>query len=166
MADIMTIPEQTPTTMALVPATDAAGRTSSYFSCKNAAKVYAVFYITQGNAATVACDVLQASAVAGTGAKAIAGTCRLWSTADVATASTAMPSRVATDAAAFTTSAAVANKVVIVEIDSAVNLDIAGGFDCIALRTGASNVANLTAAAITFVAPRFAQRNFPTPRLD
>ena len=165
MADLMTIPEQTPTTMALVPATDAAGRTSSYFSLKNSAKAYAVFYITQGNAATIACDVLQASAVAGTGSKAISGTCRIWSTADIATAATAMPSR-QTDAASFTTSAALTNKVVVIEIDPAVNLDLANGFDCVALRTGASNVANLTAASITFVAPRFVQRNFPTPRLD
>ena len=165
MADLMTIPEQTPTTMALIPATDAAGRTSSYFSLKNCAKAYAVFYLTQGNAATITCDVLQATNVSGGSSKAIAGTCRIWATQDIATAATAMPAR-QTDAASFTTSAALTNKVVVIEIDPAVNLDVANGFDCIALRTGASNVANLTAGSITFVAPRFVQRNFPTPRVD
>ena len=163
MADLMTLPEQAPKFVALAPAADAAGRSSSFFSLKNAAKAYACFEITQGNAATITVDVLQASAVAGTGSKAIAGTCRIWSCADAATDPRAVRQ---TDAASFTTSAALANKLVWIEIDPAVNLDVAGGFDCIAIRTGASNVANITSGGIQFVAPRYAQATLPNPRLD
>lgn len=163
MADINTIPEQAPKFIALAPATDAAGRTSSYFSLKSAAKAYAWFEITQGNAATIALSVVQATAVAGTGTKAIAGTCRIWSCADSATDPRMIRQ---TDAASFTTSAALANKLVCIEIDPAVNMDIAGGFDCIAIVTGASNVANITAGSLQYSAPRLAQALPVNPRLD
>lgn len=163
MSYILSIPEQAPRFLALAPATDAAGRTSSYFSVKTAAKAYFYVAVAQGNAATIAIDVLQASAVAGTGSKAIAGTCRIWSCADAATDPRTVRQA---DAASFTTSAALANKLVCIEIDPAVNLDIAGGFDCIAIRTGASNVANITSGELQFIAPRFAQALPVNPRLD
>lgn len=164
MADVDTIPEQVPVTMALVPATDAAGRTSSYFSVRNAAKCYFIVNIIQGNAATVGLTVVQATAAAGTGSKAIAGTHRIWATQDVATAATVMPTR-QTDASSFTTSATLANKVVVIEVDPATNLDVAGGFCYVAIVTGASNVANLTQASVQFVGPRYAQAAFPSPRV-
>jgi len=163
MADMMALPEQAPKFLALTPATDAAGRSSSFFSLKNAAKAFACFEIAQGNAATIDLDVLQASAVAGTGSKAISGTCRIWSCVDSATDPRSVRQA---NAASFTTSAALGNKLVWIEIDCAVNLDIAGGFDCIAIRTGASNVANLTAGSISLVAPRYAQTAMINPRAD
>jgi hypothetical protein len=59
-----------------------------------------------------------------------------------------------TDAANFTTDAGVKTKKVIFEIDPA-KLDVAGGFDCIRIVTGASNAANITAAQV-FIVPSYA----------
>jgi len=162
MAPIISLPEETPTFLALAPATDAAGRTSSFFSIKNAHRAFFVVQVTQGNAATIALTVTQASAVAGTGAKAIAGTHRIWAAQDVATLP--VPAAV-TAAASFTTSAALANKSVIIEIDPQVNLDVAGNFDCVAITTGASNVANITSASLVLV-PRDARSSAINPRAD
>ena len=50
-----------------------------------------------------------------------------------------------TDAVNLTTSAAVKHKVVVFQIDPAL-LDVAGGFDCLGVSTGASNAANVTSA--------------------
>ena len=98
--------------------------------------------ITQGNAATIALTIEQASAVAGTGSKAITTTVPIWSNLDTAASDTLVRR---TDAVSYTTDAGVKNKMVIFQIDPA-QLDVANGFDCITVKTGASNVANLTGA--------------------
>src|SRR4051812_14424659 len=125
----------------LKPATDAAGRTSRYISLKNAARAFIVVHMDQANAATVALTPLQASAVAGTGSKVIPAT-RIWADQDEATSD--LPVR-QTDAANFTTSAALKQKLVVFEISPAA-LDVNNGFDCIAIQTGASDAANITQA--------------------
>ena len=162
MAPIISLVEGTPHFQTLTPAADAAGRTSSYFSLKNAHRAFAVFHIAQSNAATVALSIVQASAVAGTGTKAINGTHRIWSAPNVAT--DVRPTQ-QTSAASFTTDAGLANKMVVIEIDPAVNLDLAGGFDCIAMVTGASNVANLTFGELVIV-PRDVRAVTTNPRVD
>jgi hypothetical protein len=127
----------------LAPAADAAGRTSVYQSLKGAVKAWIVVYINQGAANTVLLSPLQASAVAGTGTKAISAA-RIWTKLDEAfTAFTAQ-----TEAATFTTDAAVKAKFVIFEIDPAKVLDQANGFDCIAVSTGASAAGNITSATL------------------
>jgi hypothetical protein len=127
----------------LTPAADAAGRTSPYLSLKGVSKAWIVVYINQGNAATVLLSPLQATAVAGTSSKAIAAA-RIWHKLDEAlTVFTA-----ATEAATYTTDAGVKHKVVIFELDLAKVMDVAGGFDCIAISTGASNAANITSALL------------------
>jgi hypothetical protein len=60
----------------LPPAADAAGRAGDYVSLKDASRIFVVAHITQGNAATVALTLFQATAVAGTGEKAITNACR------------------------------------------------------------------------------------------
>jgi len=50
----------------------------------------------------------------------------------------------------------VKNKTVVFEIDAA-ELDLANGFTCLALTTGASNVANITAIMAVLVEPRYPQ---------
>jgi hypothetical protein len=137
----LVIPEDVTPWPLLEPAADAAGRTSAYHSLKGAVRAWVVFYMNQANAATVACSVLQASAVAGTGSKAVAAG-RIWTKLDEAFALYTKQ----TEAASFTTDAATKKKVVILEIDPTKMLDVAGGFDCIAAVTGASNVANITSA--------------------
>ena len=51
------------------------------------------------------------------------------------------------------------------EIDPA-TLDLAGGFDCLCVKTGASNAANITAASYILTAPRFAGATPPSAVVD
>jgi hypothetical protein len=153
MATPYSLPQNAKIVNALTPATDAAGRTGAYVSLKNALKAYLVCQVAQGNAATVQVSINQATAVAGTGAKALANVVPVWANQNVATNDTLTRQA---NAVSFTTSAAVANKVVVFEVDPA-NLDVAGGFDSVAPVTGASNVANLTAAYWILTPLRFAE---------
>lgn len=143
----------------LNPATDAAGRTSAYVSCKNANKVRIVVHITQGNAATILLSLLQATAVAGTNSKA-GPTVDIWANQDVATDAFTK----ATSGATFTTSAAVKNKIVIFEFKPEV-LDSNNAFDCVGISTGASNVANIT-SAIAYIYTAYQQAAPPSALTD
>lgn len=127
----------------LASATDAAGRTSSYFSLKGAKRALIVVHILQGNAATIALTPTQATDVAGTGAKAISAT-NISTNLDTAAGSAFTRQ---TAAASYTTDAGVKHKYVLFDIGPNC-MDIGGGFDCIAITTGASNVANLTEATL------------------
>lgn len=142
-----TLPENAKVFGALKPATDAAGRTGRYFNMAFAHKAYLVFNIDQGNAATIACDLLQATSNAGAGAKVLTGVRRIWTNLDQATADAITRQA---DALSFTTDAAVKEKLVIIEVAPS-DLDLAGGFTYIAARTGASNVANLTSCLVYLV---------------
>jgi hypothetical protein len=139
----VSIPENLTPYDLLPPAADAAGRTSTYKSLKGVVKAWIVVYVDQGNAATILLSPLQATAVAGTGSKAIAAA-RIKTCLDQAFTTYT----VQTEAASFTTDAAVKRKIVVFEIDPAKVMDVAGGFDCIAVSTGASNVANITSATL------------------
>ncbi len=135
----------------LDPAADAAGRASRAISLKNYTGVIKlVAYINQGNAATVALTPEQCTAIDGSGAKAI-NAVPIFAAQDLATTTVAVRQ---TAAASFTTSAATTAKRVEFLIDPAA-LDVAGGFDCIRLSTGNSNVANITSAFIV-ARPRYA----------
>lgn len=153
MATPFSLPQQAKIVNALTPATDAAGRTGAYVSLKNALKAYLVCQVAQGNAATVQVSINQATAVAGTGAKALAVNVPIWSNLDVSVNDTLVRR---SDAVNYTTDAAVKNKVVVFEVDPA-RLDLANGFDCVAPVTGASNVANLTAAYWILTPLRFSE---------
>jgi len=136
------LPEQFKIVEAMPNATDAAGRTADYVSLKNALMAWVEVAITQGNAATIAISIEQATAVAGTSSKVITNAVPIWSNLDTAATDTLVRR---TDAVNLTTDAGVKNKMVIFQIDPA-TLDVANGFDCITVKTGASNVANLTGA--------------------
>lgn len=157
----VTVPEKYKMVAALNPATDAAGRTGAYVSLKNVNLAYIVVHITQGNAATIALSINQATAVAGTSAKAITASVPIWSNLDVS-ASDALVRR--TDAVSYTTDAGVKNKIVVFQIDPA-TLDVANGFDCIAVVTGSSNVANIT-QAVYLLDERYQQATPPTAITD
>lgn len=155
------LPEGAKIVELLAPATDAAGRTGDYLSLKNSHKAFIIAHITQGNAATIALTPKQASAVAGTGVKALTNNCRIWANLDTATSDALVAATAAKD---YTTDAAVKNKIVVFEIDAA-SLDLANNFDCITLVTGASNVANIT-QAIAVLIPRYAQATPPSAIVD
>lgn len=152
------LPEELLPVGSINPAADAAGRTGNYVNLKNAQMAFVVFYIKQGNAATVACDILQATAVAGTGAKAISAV-PIWTSLDAATSPFKYTRQ--TDAATYTTDAGVKDKVVIFQVDPA-KLDSANSFNAIAARTGASNAGNITSAQVLIV-PRYPQASAVDP---
>lgn len=145
----------------LAPAADAAGRTGTGFSLKNAHKAWLLVHITQGNAATILLTPQQCTTVAGAGAKAIPAT-RIWANLDTSVNDTLVQ---AADAANYTTDAAVKNKIVLFEIDPSY-LDVAGGFDCIRLNTGASNAANITQAMGLLLPLRYDEATPISARVD
>ena len=139
MSAVLCLPQETKLVTALKPQAGAA-LTGAYVSVKNYGRVFVMVDIDQANAATMAISIEQASAVAGTGSKVITVAVPIWANQDCATNDTLVRQ---TDAVDFTTSAAVKVKKVVFEIDPA-TLDLAGGFDCLAISTGASNAANIT----------------------
>lgn len=161
MARQFSLPIQSKWIECLAPATDAAGRTGAYASLKNAHKAYVVFHVTQGNAATIALSLLQATAVAGTSSKA-GPSVPIWANQDLAASDTLVAQ---TAGNSFTTSAAVKHKMVMFEVDPSY-LDVANGFDCITISTGASNAANITQAWIVLVPIRYEQATPPTAMTD
>ncbi|KQS79833.1 hypothetical protein ASG25_21840 [Rhizobium sp. Leaf384] len=153
-----TFPQQMKLVEALPPAADAAGRSSDIVSLKNAGKAYVKVHLAQGNAATVALAIMQATDVAGTGAKPLANAVPIWANLDTSLTDTLIRR---SDAVSYTTDAAVKNKQVIFEVDPA-QLDLANGFDCIYLTTGASNAANITQAEFILVDLRYQQSTPPS----
>ncbi|HVB67969.1 MAG TPA: hypothetical protein VNE67_08960 [Acetobacteraceae bacterium] len=146
----------------LAPAADAGGRTSAYVSVKNAHKAFVVCLVNQGSATTVVLSPLQATDNAGTNSKAITSAPIV---ADVNTGSSdALVAQVA--AASFTTDAGTNNKLVIFEIDPVESMDLnntaVGPFQHIAIQTGASNAANITAAVLVSLPLRYAQQVPPS----
>lgn len=158
----LVIPNECKIVEALAPATDAAGRTSDIISLKNVGKVTVVVHITQGNAATVALTLLQSTDVAGTGSKALAVNVPIWSNLDTSVSDTLVRRA---DGVSQTTDAAVKNKVVVFEVDASA-LDVTNGFDCLAISTGASNLANITQAMFIATDLRFQQANPPSIIVD
>lgn len=137
-------PENVQRYVVLEPATDAAGRTSLYYSLKHAKKATFTMLLTQGHATPPAISFEQATHVAGTATKGCDTAHRIWATNDTAVTKDAVAQ---TAAAGFTPDAALKTKMVVIEIDP-MELDVANGFDCIAITTGASNVGNLTSCLL------------------
>jgi hypothetical protein len=145
-----TLPESAKVFPALKPATDAAGRTGRYFNVAFAHKLYFVFIIDQGNAATVTCDVLQATSAAGRGAKVLGG---LVASGRISTLPRPTRSRARPTRSRSRPMRRVKEKLVIIEVNPA-DMDLANGFTYAAPRTGASNVANITAAT-AYIVPQY-----------
>lgn len=158
----ISLPEETKIVQALIPAADAAGRTAAYVSMKNAARLYVIVNITQGNAAQVPITIEQANNVAGAGSKAIVNPVRIWANIDTSLSDALVRQP---DAVSYTTDAGVKNKVVIIEIDGR-SMDMANGFDCLVIKTGASNAANITSAMYVMTDLRFAQATPPSAIVD
>lgn len=155
-----TLVERTKFVEGLCPQVSAA-LTGDYISLKNAVKAWIVVHVQQANAATIAIGVNEAKAVAGTDAAAIAKTLPIWANEDLAGGDTLARQ---TDAATFTTSAALKHKMVVIEIDPA---KLSSGFDCIAVTLGASNAANIV-EAMYVVQPRYegSPANMPSLIID
>lgn len=149
---------QMPPNCLLAPAADGAGRTSAYYTLKNGQKAFVVFTINQGNAATVLLSLLQAKDVSGTGSKAVTAV-PISLVEATAVASFFVPQ---TPATTFTTDAALSNKLICFEIIPEACMDVANAFCTIAVSTGASNAANITAAHL-FIDMSYEGKNYPDP---
>lgn len=149
MARQFSLPYQIPPVSLLSPAADAAGRTSPFRDLRNALKAYIVCRVNQGNAAPVTLTVLQGQGVAGTNPIAVTAMPIFLNAATAASDALAQQ----TSAANFTTSATLADKIVVFEItpEMCMNLSSAAGavpYNSIAIQTGASNAANITEATL------------------
>ncbi|MBM4087275.1 MAG: hypothetical protein FJ272_20985 [Planctomycetes bacterium] len=113
--------------------------TGAYISLKNVHRAFIVVHINQANAAQVAITVERATNVAGAGSVAIGTVVPIWANEDCAASDTLVRK---TDAVALTTSVDVKRKVIVFQIDPAT----LGAYDCITVKTGASNAANITSA--------------------
>lgn len=137
--------------VAAVPPQAGAAITGDYVSLKKAGHVAVLVDINQAHAAPVAITIEQATKVDGTGSKALAVNVPIYLVADAATSDEWVRQ---TDDVEFTTSAAQKHKLVAFELDASA-LDLAGGFDCITVKTAASNAANITQASYILSALRY-----------
>ena len=144
MARQLSMVAQFPPINLLPPAADAAGRTSSYRSLRNAEKAWIIARVNQGNAATVLLSPLQAKDTGGTGSKAVSAV-PIWLNNDDSV-SDALVAQAA--AATFVTDATTKGKIVVFEITPESAMDVNNGFNHIGISTGASNAANITDALL------------------
>ena len=154
------IPQALPLIEAIKPQAGAA-ITGDYISLKNAHRAFVIVHVNQANAATMAISIEQATAVVGTSTKAITNAVPIWANEDCVTSDTLVRQ---TDAVNFTTSEAVKDKLIVFQIDPE-TLDMANGFDCITVKTGASDAANIT-SAVYLLEPRYAQTTPPSAIID
>jgi len=137
----------------LPPAADAAGRTSPYKSLRNCSgKVAIVCRVNQGNAAQVTFTPLQATSSGGAGSKAIPAV-PIFFNINTTLSDTLVAQA---SAASFQTDVGLTDKFVVFEFDPA-ELDMANGFNHIAIQTSASNAANITDAHMEYLG-RFQQQ--------
>ncbi len=153
---------QTKIVVGLPLAADGAGRISRGVSLKNAAYATVIAKIAQGNAATVALTLQQATNVAGGGAKTISNPAPIWANLDTDASDTLTRQP---DGVSFTTDAALKNKLVVFHVDPAY-FDVANGYDCLIVSTGASNAANLTSVDVFLGGNRFQGEPMPTAIVD
>jgi hypothetical protein len=142
MASTMTFPDRFGMTVALKPATDAAGRTGDYVRISEAHRAYLVVIINQGASNTVQVSLSKATAAAGSGATAVTETLRIWAAQDVETTNVLAAQ---TAAASFTTSATTTVKQIVFEINPG---ELGATYDFVAPVTGASSASNITAAYV------------------
>jgi len=154
------LPEVTKIVEAITPQAGAA-ITGDYVSLKNVHRAFVVVHVNQAEVNTMAISIEQATVVAGGDTKVITNVVPIWANEDCA-ASDALVRQ--TDAVNFTTSAAQKHKVVVFQIDPSI-LDLANGFDCITVKTGASNAGNLT-SAMYYLCERYQQATPPAAITD
>ncbi len=133
---------QAPPIGLLAPAADAAGRAGTYKSLRNVTGlIHLVCRVNQGNAAQVTFTPLQAQDSSGTGSKAIPAV-PIFFNLDTSLSDTLVAQ---TAAASFQTDVGLKDKIVVFKFEAG-NLDLANGFNHIAIQTSLSNAANITAA--------------------
>lgn len=138
------------------------GVTSDYVSLKNVHKAWIVVQMTQavGHATVIA--VRQATAVAGTGVKAITVSVPIWENEDTAASDTLVKQ---TDAVSLTVTNDIKKKMVIFEVDPR-TLDQANSFDCLNFTISDSSQATNFASGMFILLERYAQATPPAAITD
>jgi hypothetical protein len=155
------LPEECKVVEAITPQAGAA-ITGGYVSLKYSHRAFVVVHVNQAAADVVAITIEQATNVSAGSSKPITNVVPIWANEDCAASDELVRQ---TDAVAFTTSAAVKHKVVIFQIDAA-TLDLANGFDCITVKTAASNAANITSALYVLADYRYQGETPPSAIVD
>lgn len=136
-----------------------AAMADAYVSLKNYGVLTIIISTGAWAAGTAAVTLTQASAVAGTGAKALAFT-DYWD--DVTTTGTLVKKA----ASSNTFNLATANKTYVIHVDP-LTLDIAGGFDCVTLSVASPGAnADFYAAHYILGDARYSQATPPSPLVD
>jgi hypothetical protein len=133
-----------------------------YVSLRDVEGCFVVVHVNQAAAAAVAITIEQAQDVAGTGSKAITYAVPIWADQDCAASDILVRQ---TDSVSFNTSAALKHKVVIFQVDPA-HLDINNGFDCIVVKTAASDPTNITVAQYHMCDLRYGGNTLPSDIVD
>lgn len=131
------IPEKRMVVTGASPVTTNSAVTADYISMKNVIRAYIIVTLTQAAAHATGIDPVQATAVAGTAAKAFTKTLPIWANEDVAASDTLTAQ---TAAVTYNVTADIKNKKIIFQID-AEKLDVANSFDCIGVTLDASSEA-------------------------
>jgi len=155
------IPEKDKPVEAITPQVGGA-ITGAYVSLRDAEMCFVLVSINQANAANVAITIEQATDVEGSGSKAITNVIQIWADQDCATTDALVRQ---TDAVSFTTSAALKQKLVVFQINPS-HLDVNNGFDCITVKTAASDVTNITAAQYILGDLRYGGSTPPSEIID
>lgn len=137
------------------PVTTNGGVTTDYISLKNAHRVTVVFTFTQAVSHATGIDPVQATAVDGTGVKAITNTVPIWANTDISSTSVLTKQ---TDAITFNLATGATNQIVVMDIDPA-GLDVANSFDCLAFTVDDSSQATNLVSAVAYIVPRYAGLN-------
>lgn len=125
--------------------------TGDYVSLKNFQKAFVIVEVAQAAVNQMTISIEQATNVSAGGSKAITNAVPIWANEDCAASDTFVRQ---TDAVSFQLSAAQKHKIVVFQIDPS-TLDVANGFDCIVVKTGASDATNITSAQYILVGQRY-----------
>jgi len=145
------IPEEVVPVVLTPPVTTNGGVTTDYISLKNAHRVFVVCVMTQAATHATGIDPVQATAVDGTGAKAITNAVPIWKNADIST--TSVMTRL-TDAITANATAGTDNQVITFDIDPA-KLDVANSFDVLGFTVDDSSEATNFISIVAYVIPRY-----------
>jgi hypothetical protein len=147
------IPEHMKVVQALPPTVNTGALVGDYVSLKTCHRCFILVNIVQGHATQPVITIEQATTVAMAGSTAITVAVPIWSNLDCATTDTLVAR---TAAVSYTLDVGLANKLVIFQVDPS-TLNVNGGFDCIGVKIGASNILNIISAVYLLTDLRYAQ---------
>ncbi|WP_407312057.1 hypothetical protein [Desulfosporosinus sp. SB140] len=151
------IPEKDKPLEAITPQAGGA-ITGTYVSLRDAEDCYVLVQINQATAEPVAITLEQATDVEGSNSKPLTNLIPIWADEDCTSSDLLVRQA---DAIYYTTSTTAKHKLVVFQINPA-HLDVTNGFDCITVKTAASDPTNITAAQYILSDLRFGGSTPPT----